>query len=788
MIRNRGIAFKLTFFILLSCTVIFAVAFGYSYVLSRQILMRNIEEIGQRLVAATVNKLEISLRSVEEVPGGLGSVLELPFLKGEAQVEQLLRTVVRNNPDIYGSAVAYEPFAFESKQRLFAPYCHWQKESVRCLQLSTDVYDYPNKGWYLLAKEKGKAVWTEPYFDEGGGDVVMATYAAPFYRGTGDDRVLMGVATADISLTQLSKVVSAIRVGRTGHAMLVSHNGILLNYPDEDFVLRKSIFTVADIRGGKAMHRIAQQMVDGKSGYASFVDPNTGEKNWIVYAALPSTDWSLAVLFPQDEVMADVTALNHHVMIMGVVGLVFLFIVIVLIARSITRPLCLLAAKTKDVAEGKLDFDLESVSRTDEVGLLSRSFVTMSSQLKRYIEEMTKVAAARERIKSELAIARRIQMSLIPKAFPPFPDRPEIDVYAVLQPARDVGGDFYDYFFLDERCLCFFIGDVSGKGIPAALFMAITKTLIKTLARESSDIAELLGRVNHELCHGNDSCLFVTIFCGVLDVKTGELTYTNGGHLFPLLIRKGCEAEFVSGGRSMALGVEEAAVFAVDSLQLSPHDTLYLFTDGVTEAMDEAGNFFTEDRLRKDLSQCRHYSLPELVLRTLKKIHLFARNTKQFDDIAMLALRSFGAEGRGPQTEMVGDEIVLSNEDEELQRLADAVQAFGATHAFSERMIHDVNLSLEEIVSNVIRYGYEDTGAHQIRVRFALRDHELSITVIDDAMAFNPLEAPEPDVDASLEERKIGGLGIFFVRRLMDVLEYRRDGGKNVLTMRKVVG
>jgi sigma-B regulation protein RsbU (phosphoserine phosphatase) len=360
------------------------------------------------------------------------------------------------------------------------------------------------------------------------------------------------------------------------------------------------------------------------------------------YTPIPSNGWSLAVLFPQDEFTADVTRLNRLVITLGIVGLFLLSVAVAFIARSFTRPLKAMAQATEKIATGNLDIELPPAKTDDEVGKLSKSFQTMKESLKEYIQQLTETTASKERIESELKIAHDIQMSILPKIFPPFPNRKEFDIYAVIEPAREVGGDLYDFFFIDEENLFFIIGDVSGKGVPASLFMAVTKTLIKATALKGIEPGQILTEVNRELSEGNESSMFATIFCGVLHTRTGAVSYANGGHNSPLILRKDKGVTFLESKRGLVVGAMEDSVYETGRFTLDPGDGLCLYTDGVTEAMNEQGELFSEERLKSQVIDLQGKSIQEVIGGIKEEIHSFSQRVEQSDDITMLMIQFKG--------------------------------------------------------------------------------------------------------------------------------------------------
>ena len=474
-------------------------------------------------------------------------------------------------------------------------------------------------------------------------------------------------------------------------------------------------------------------------------------------------------------------------------GLMFaIFLLSVLVAYAlvnrISQPLKQLAAHagklaTQDFSEpvtGPSDIDGLPKKSRDEVGELAESFITMEHALRQSVRELKETTAAKERIESELKIAREIQMSMVPKLFPPFPLRPEFDLYATLVPAREVGGDFYDFFFIDDNRLCFAIGDVSGKGVPASLFMAVTTTLFRTTAVRVSRPDEILFLLNRELCRGNESCMFVTVFCAILDIRTGEVEYSNGGHNLPYFVSH-AETRPLRNTGGMALGFTEDVTYRSEKIMLRPGDGLFLYTDGVTEAMDEGGNQFSEPRLAEFLHEANGSSATEIIHGAVDQVRRHSAGAPQSDDITALTLKYLlTAEETTSETIVVE----LKNNLPEIERLVHIADDFGRCHRLNAETLHNVKVALDEILTNVISYAYADGGEHSIIIRFSLEQGRLIIAVEDDGRPFNPLNAPEPDTKQLLEERPLGGLGIHLVRKLIDELEYRRQNDRNILVMR----
>ncbi|HEX9935274.1 MAG TPA: SpoIIE family protein phosphatase, partial [bacterium] len=574
-------------------------------------------------------------------------------------IRNILESEVKTTPEIFGSAAAFEPYSFRAGSRYYSPYVFKQNDgTIRFTMLGNDQYLYETMDWYQIPKVLGRAVWSEPYYDEGGGGILMTTYSVPFYRtvrdqrvfavedqrvfAAEDQRVFAGVVTADISLDWLQSLVASIKIGKTGYGFLLSRNGTYVIHPDRSLIMNETIFSAAESRNYPEMRGIGRRMVRGESGFARVINLLQGKRSYLFFTPLESSGWTLGVIFPEDELMADINRLNRKLVILAMVGVGLLLAVVIAGTGTITRPLRRLADTATEIAAGKLDVDLPAVSYKDEVGILTESFEYMKISLKEYIQNLTETTAAKERIESELKIAHDIQMGILPKLFPPFPDRKELDIHATLVPAKEVGGDFYDFFFVDDDHMVFTIGDVSGKGVPASLLMAVTSTLIKAKSGKEISPDRIMAGVNDDLCAESDSNMFVTCFLGILDLKTGNLAYSNGGHNIPYWIHRNGTVGPFDNTTSLALGVLNTFAYETKSVHFESGDCLILYTDGITEAMDPKAELYSEERFESFLNRMKSLSSKDLVEHTMAEVKRFTAEAPQSDDITLVVIRYLG--------------------------------------------------------------------------------------------------------------------------------------------------
>jgi sigma-B regulation protein RsbU (phosphoserine phosphatase) len=444
------------------------------------------------------------------------------------------------------------------------------------------------------------------------------------------------------------------------------------------------------------------------------------------------------------------------------------------------RAGCILPLAIK-LTDQKVEY-LKSIVRQKGRDALMAEVQARNIELKDSLENLRRTRSAKERMESELNIGRDIQMSMVPVKFPPFPDRTEFTIYATLQPAREVGGDFYDFFLIDENHLCFAVGDVSGKGVASALFMAVTKTLIKSLARNDKSPASIMTGVNDELSDNNDSCMFVTIWLAVLNVRTGELTSTNAGHNPPYLRRADDSIERLANRHGPIVGARGGIAYREDKIQLARGDLLLLYTDGVTEATSIADELYTEERLKAVLQGKDCTTVENTVNTTVLSVKQFEDGADQYDDITVMAVRFMGVDDNEKDEVL---KLVIKNALAEIETVSTRFSQFAEEYGLPKSIRQKTQVALDELLNNTISYAYDAVGEHTIEITVALTAQRLVITLVDSGQPFNPFAQKEPDTKKSIADRDIGGLGIQIVRKIMDDVSYERRINRNVVKLVK---
>ncbi len=487
-------------------------------------------------------------------------------------------------------------------------------------------YDPRQRPWYQLALQNpGKVMRTAPYTSVTTVDTnigVVTTLMDPHLKTN-------GVVGIDVTLAGLTEYLEKISVGRKGYLLLMDGGGTILSAPHKALVSQHIEAICKDD---------LSLLFSREKGTLTFTRDN--QKNYLVFRKSPALGWITAFVIPTGEINQEIRSVVFETLLMLALALVILSaLTIVGLETFVIKPLSKLNEGTKTIARtGDLNHTIEIESH-DEIRDLADSFNQMTIDLQKHVKKLTETTAARERMESELKIAHDIQMGILPRDFKQIARQAPVDLYAVLEPAKEVGGDLYDFFFIDSHHLCFSVGDVAGKGVPAAVFMSAAKTLIKAVAGSTPQPDKILELANQELAAGNDYCTFVTVFLGILDIRSGEVVYANAGHNPPFVLPAGGGHAYIDGGKGTALGIDDEAIFVSERFVLAPGDGLFLYTDGVTEAFNSNEELFDEQRLERELSIHAKAPVKNMVLNILKAVNDFSGNQPQSDDITIMALR-----------------------------------------------------------------------------------------------------------------------------------------------------
>jgi len=793
---SRSMHARLTFLVMLTVLVIFSIVTIIISKYTRKTVLEGSEENAMSRMEITNQYINSVLMGVEVA---VENIPEMEYnLKNPDQLYQVVKNLLELNPSIIGSAIAFEPNYFPEKGILFSPYAYRQVDgTIKTKQLGTEDYDYHSMDWYLIPKLLKKNYWSEPYYDTGGGEQMMTTYSRPLYDAEGK---IFAVMTADVSLSWLTELMKKNDIDlnkKWGHneedsvdvvvdteflythayTFIIGKGGSYITHPLTERILNETYFTYCIEAADSAGLQIGYEMIDGHSGMGTMT--RDGVDYTVCYAPIAHTGWSIATVIPSKVVLQKADTSVFMIILAMLSGMIVLFFVCNTVLKRMTRPLVRFARSADEISNGNLNALLPDIRTKDEMKRLYVSFQKMQTSLKNQMEELQQTTASKTAIESELKVASDIQMSMLPKIFPAYPDRDDIDIFGQLNPAKAVGGDLFDFFIRDEK-LFFCIGDVSGKGVPAALVMAVTRAQFRTVSTHESQPERIVTRLNDTMCEGNDSNMFVTLFVGVLDLPTGRLRYCNAGHDSPLVI--GTEVSMIPCDSNLPVGVMNDWKFTSQEMTVKPMTTIFLYTDGLTEAENASHDQFGEDRILEEANASLgvDHNPHELVTRMTTAVRQFVDGADQSDDLTMLVIQ-YKKEQKDVRYQ---NKLTLSNDIEEIPILTDFVNKTCEAVGFDESTTMSVTLAIEEAVVNVMNYAYPAGKKGPVNIEAMSNDVRLKFIISDNGVPFDPTVVAEADTTLSAEERSIGGLGIFLVRNLMDSVNYERVEGSNVLTLR----
>lgn len=497
------------------------------------------------------------------------------------------RRLAEQNDQIVGAGISFVPNFYPKMGRWFEPYVKAEKGKAAVMsQLGSETHDYTQMDFYTMTMKSGEPYWSEPYLDSDGAHAMVTTYAYPLRDKTGKVVAIMG---ADVSLDWLEKLINASHIYPSSYNMMISRTGQLMVCPVESLVMRQNIQEATAGMKDTTMQSINREMLAGRSGQTAVTDDN-GEKNYVFYSPIKgTTGWSMAVVCSDKEIYYGLRQVGFNLLLLMLFGLALMAYII---ARAI-----------------------------------------------RNFKRLQAVNAEKERIGSELRIANGIQMGMLPKIFPPYPDRDDMDIFGSLVPAKEVGGDLYDFYIRDEK-LFFCIGDVSGKGVPASLVMAVTRSLFRTVSAHEDNPSNIVMKLNEAMTEMNESCMFVTLFVGALDLSTGRLHYCNAGHCPPLLI--GNELTLLPVDTNIPVGFLAEWQYTSQQITLPSQTSIFLYTDGLTEARNAEKEMFGKQRMndviRKAIEEGK--TAPEQTIRMMAEAkNRFVNGNEQSDDLTMLAIK-----------------------------------------------------------------------------------------------------------------------------------------------------
>ena len=754
---------------ILTIVLVFLMFFGVAFVFYSMGTTVNYKSLRLNAIEKTVAfETEIINKTIVTIGRSAVSLAHDGLLFQKSQSAYIAETsaleYLRSFPSAVGCGFWFEPYAYNENDLRAGVYAYldYENNSASLDESFTMAdYDYHSLSWYheIIGEIERpyQVIWTKPYVDD-----TLYSYMTTAGAGIFDEfGNLLGISIIDWEIEEMIEEISTVKPTKNSFVLLCT--------PEQDNIIfcsqEKSLI-------GESMKALSWDInadifvLDGIEYYR--------------FGRFMDNGWLLSVQIPENEIFEEIEDRNIRFSAITVfLSIMMLCLAYFLISKLINNPIKKLTQDVAQIALGNLDVHVE-ISSKDELGLLARTFNKMTSDLKESIEAYTLEHTEKERIGAELSIAAGIQATMLPYIFPPFPDRTEFDIFASMLPAKEVGGDFYDFFLIDENNLAVVIADVSGKGVPAALLMAITKTIMKNSACTGKSPGKVFETVNNLLCENNNAGVFVTAFMGYYNTASGKFVYVNAGHSPPFIKKAGKDYELLKTKPCLVLACIEDVDYYEEEIILEKGDTIFLYTDGVTEAMNPDRVLFSEQNLFNTLKKNRDCPPLDLLSAVKTEIDIFAEGAGQADDITMLALRI------DHLTEKCMKELIVEASTESLDEVIDFVNMELARYNCPNSLQTYMNLAAEEIFINIARYAYTASGG-SVSICIGSEGNNVVIMFEDSGKPFNPLEQPPPDMIKLLREQETSHLGIFLVTKIMDKVDYTRKDDKNIFTMVKKI-
>lgn len=635
--------------------------------------------------------------------------------------------IIENTPEAIGSCLVFAPNFYPQKGRLFEPYAYKEGNNVKVKQISQEgVHDYTTHPAYQEVRRSMKPFWSDPYqYETDSTTLSLTTYSYPL---TDKDNRFIAICGLDLSLEQIGDTLNARHIYPSSFNLLLTSGGKIISGPSKGHPKTHDVQQVIRMINDSTVERTFSR--SGHSKCINFVSETDYAHGCIYYANMRrSARWQVAVVCYDDEVYEDLLWMRIKIFFLMLLGF------------------------------GVLGFIIHRFARNER--------------------KLNKAQIIQERLGSELRIAQEIQMGMLPKEFLPYPDRNDLQISGSLVPAREVGGDIYDFFLRDEK-LFFCIGDVSGKGVPSAIIMAEIHSQFRMATVHETNPAHIMQTLNIASCDGNEKNIFITFFIGVLDLPTGRFRYCNAGHDVPYLIANtASEPVPLPVISNIPIGLFPEFEFKMQQTIIEKDTTIFLYTDGLTEAKNPAHKQFGIERIEKTLTGHSDDSPEQMIERMNQQVHAFMEQEEQSDDLTMLSIRYMPKRNEYDHEE----EFMLTNDIKYVDDLNKFVDTITTHLNFDKSKAANIKLAVEEAVVNVIEYAYPRGTKGNISVQAMYNKRKLKFVITDSGVAFNPTKSELADTTLSAEDRPIGGLGILLVRELMDSINYERIDNKNTLTL-----
>jgi len=629
MTIRSSLSSRLSLYVLLATVGLFTVTFVLQMLASIYFMKEEVVESAKIGLDKVAGNVEGYLTSVQVAADNM-IWAAMDNLDSPDSFSELTAKIVRHNPPVVGSSVAFESGYYPEKGHSFAPYSY-RDEATGEIKSRPLQYEYFEYDWYKYPIENGCSYWSEPYFDEGGGEQMMTTFSEPLWD---DEGHAFAVLTADMSLKGITSELSAVHQFPNSITFILSNNGLFISHPDTESLMSRNQEQYSSFGESSFARDLGKRMMTEDTGCVTFKSVFDTSKKVLIWRHL-SNGWTIATACPYSDVFAPISKSNTRLTILFVLAILLMFLLVRKIVSNTTKPITEFTYTALNIGKGNFNATIPEVKTQDEMLRLRNSLSYMLQSINAYMTQLRSSVASNERFESELNIAKGIQVNMLCQDFI---NDSLCDVYASVTPAKEVGGDLYDFFSKDD-CLNFCIGDVSGKGVPAALYMAITRAAFRFVSGLGLSMEKTVFNINNAFCEGNATSMFVTMFAGKINFRTMEMTYCNAGHNPIIVVSPSGQARYLNAKSNLAAGLMEDFPYEEEKITLEHGTRIILYTDGVTEAETVLKDQYGEERLLNFVSTLSPEASSRAVVDGIEAdVRLFTGGNAQNDDITLFSV------------------------------------------------------------------------------------------------------------------------------------------------------
>lgn len=765
--NKKSLHFKLNVSILSCVSFVFLFLIVYISIRAKPLIYEQTENLAKKSLEAYAFDLSHLVKDTEQSVINIKNTLSHFQEQDIASIQVTLNSAIQT---VYHSELNYTNawvYTFNpedvSKGNLYIS--HNTDNNNDDFQTKKITNFYEHFSWFTDVPKIDKIYWSEPYIDKTS-NLMVVTCIIPFkFIGETDYN---GIAALTMNLTDIKTSISSYSFYETGKLLLLSRSGLYITHPDPSVELKTTVYDLSKKLNLPNLSMAGNDVMSGKSGkfevpYSSIYDSPT----IYFYTPIKSIKWGMFLVYEKNAFLTPIFKFQFLIFISLLIGVILISIFVNFICKHSTHQILKLGKIASQYGNGKFTNDFTEEPYSKDIGILSKALADMKTDLLEYIEKEKNDAVEKQKSVSEIEIAYQIQQAALSTRYP---NHQAFDMSTLMIPAKQIGGDFYDFFFIDDNKFAIVIADVSGKGIPAALYMMKSQALIKTIAKSKIPLTDVFYRVNNELYEGNDNCMFVSAFIAIIDLVTGKTEYVNAGHNPPLMIQK-TNYEYILPRKNIVLGIKKNATYVSETVTLNSNNRILLYTDGVTEAENIHSKFYGTDRLRKVLKNVSVNASENLnmILNDLKK---FGKGAAQSDDITLLEFIYKGySSSLKTNANIKNIEEIISFFKKDMLKYnikEDEIQ-------FKAIMI------AEEVFSNIAQYAYKKPNIGKLQIDTQVINNEYVITFRDNGKEYNLINRNNPDISVDIKDREIGGLGIYIIKKLADNISYERIDNTNIL-------